>query len=108
MRAECGEALALALGARAVTGSQRSSLIEKEQRGVVAGRHRFARAALEVEHADDPASALILAHGVIMLVVQAATIAHQRAARCGCDDDTEWADAILVRHLVHATAGIHM
>jgi hypothetical protein len=40
--------------------------------------------------------------------VQAATIAHQRAARCGCDDDTEWADAILVRHLVHATAGIHM
>ena len=88
MRAECGEALALALGAWAVAGSQRSSFVQKEQRGVVAGRHWFARAALEIEYTDDPTSALVLAHRVIMIVVQAAAIAHQCAARCGCDDDT--------------------
>jgi hypothetical protein len=98
VRTEGGEALALALGAWAVTSGQRRRLVEKEQRGVVAGWHRCSHATLEVEHADDPAPALILAQRVILLVVQAAAIAHQRAARRGCDNIAEWADAISKGH----------
>jgi len=67
----------------AMPGGQRSGFVEEEEFGVVAGRHDDVPAAFEFQHADDPALKLIRTPDVLMLVVQAAAIAEQRAAR-GC------------------------
>ena len=45
---------AAAVGARSVAGGERDGLVEEEQRGPSAGRHRIALHALPVEHAADP------------------------------------------------------
>src|SRR5579859_5597964 len=98
VQAEVVEACALALSTWPVTGGKRRGLIEKEERCVATRRHRLARAPLEIEHTDDPAPALIAAHGTIAIVVQAAAIAHQRAARrCG-NQVSERVNTILARH----------
>jgi hypothetical protein len=47
----------------------------------LAARHWRALAPLKVEHADDPAPALVLAQRVIAIVMQAAAVAHERATR---------------------------
>lgn len=96
--AECDEALALALSAWAVAGGERGSLVEKEQRGVLASWHRRSGAPLEVEHADDPAPALVLPQQMIASVVQAAAVAHECAARLIRDDLAERIDPILEGH----------
>jgi len=87
-----------ALRARAVARGQGRGLVEEEELGVAPGRHDPAPAPLEPQHADDPALADPGAPDVSIGVVQAAAVAHQRAAGRCRDQLAERRDAILSRH----------
>ena len=81
MRAKAGEALALALGAGAVVGGECRGFIKEEQVRIQSWRHYRVLRASEFQCADNPLSTLVLAHGMILVVVEATAIAHERAER---------------------------
>jgi hypothetical protein len=82
-----------------VARRQRRRLVEEEQFGVAAGRHRRAAPVPEIERAGDPGPVLPAAPAEAALaVVEDAAIAHQRATGGIGDDVARRRDAVLQRH----------
>ena len=69
-------------------------------------RHGRSRSSLEVQHADDPAPALVPAHWMIAIIVQAAAVAHQRAAGRRRNQFAKRVNAILARQRSTPTSGL--
>src|SRR5207245_10304846 len=81
---------------------QRSGLVEEEQLGVLTRHHDRAVSSLELQQADDPALDGEGTADALRGVVQAAAVAHERAAGWRGDQLAEWRDAILKRHALSA------
>jgi len=77
-----------AFGARAVSRGQRDGFVEEEQRRIAVGIPLSDSAAPERQSTDDPGLVLMISHDVAgaTALVQAAAVAHPRAAARHGDD----------------------
>jgi hypothetical protein len=78
--------------------SQGRGLVEEEQLRVAPGRHDLPAASPELPHAVDPPLPDELAPDRARRVVQAASVAHERATRGRGDQLTERRDTVLAGH----------
>jgi hypothetical protein len=91
--------LASALSARSVSGSERGRIIQEEEPGVTAGRHRLAPAPPKLEPARDPPATVVVPTYPALVVVQASTVAKDETSLRRLDQFSKRRDAIAERHL---------
>src|SRR5215469_4397119 len=89
-----------ALGAGTMPGGEGGGLVEKEEPGVAARRHRFAPAASELEPAGDPPAAVVVTEDPAVRSVQTAAVAEHEPSLARLDQLPEWCDAVLQRHQI--------
>src|SRR6476659_2381844 len=81
-----------------MTSRQRGGLVQEKEFGPQAWCHHRAPHSFKVKQADDPALGHIGATDLAARIMQATTIARQRAARWSCDDLAKGCHSILIRH----------
>ena len=90
--------LASAFGARPMSGSERGRLVQKEETGVAAWRHRLAPASPELEPAGDPPAAVMVTAYTAVVVVQPSAVAEDETSLGRLDQLSERRDPIAQRH----------
>ena len=97
--AEGFEARSSALGTRTGAGGQVGRFVEEVQAGVMARCHRRSPAHPELQQAQQPAPDLPGAPHAVVIVVEDATVAEERAPIRRGDEVVERRDAILTGHV---------
>jgi hypothetical protein len=78
-----------------MAGSKRRRFVEKKKLGIQSWRHNGAMAAFKFQLANNPTFDLKRFANLLLRIVQAAAIAHQRSARRGRDNLAPRRDTIL-------------
>jgi len=92
---EIPKSFPLAFEAGPVAGGQGSRLIEEEEFGVFAGGHQLPLPSIELGQAVDPALADVMSNDLLVIVMEAAAIAHELPARAVGNQFPEGVDPVL-------------
>jgi hypothetical protein len=86
------------LGARPVPGGEGGRLVQKEETGVTARRHRLAPTSPELEPARDPAAAIVGPPDPPILPVKPAAVAEDQSSLTRLDQLSERRNTVSQRH----------